>query len=153
MHFFFIKFEKIAYMSTLQKTFQLRPYPRGFHLIEKEIEENMPQMKDIKAGIAHIFIHHTSAGLTLNENADPTVRGDFERHFNEMVPENMDYYEHTQEGADDKPAHIKASLLGSSVSLPIQNGKLLTGTWQGVYLCEHRNHAGGRKITITVMGD
>lgn len=140
-------------MRTTQKTFQLKPYPRGFHLIEKEIEDNMPELKNIEAGIAHIFIQHTSAGLTLNENADPTVRGDFERHFNEMVPENMDYYQHTQEGPDDMPAHIKASLLGSSVSVPIQNGKLLTGTWQGVYLCEHRNHAGGRKITITVMGD
>ncbi|WKK83453.1 secondary thiamine-phosphate synthase enzyme YjbQ [Marivirga arenosa] len=140
-------------MKTLQHTFQLKPYPRGFHLIERDIEQNMPELRNIEAGIVHIFIHHTSAGLTLNENADPTVRGDFERHFNKMVPENMDYYQHTQEGPDDMPAHIKASLLGSSVSVPIQNGKLLTGTWQGVYLCEHRNHAGSRKITITIMGD
>ncbi|WNB18624.1 secondary thiamine-phosphate synthase enzyme YjbQ [Marivirga arenosa] len=140
-------------MKTLQHTFQLKPYLRGFHLIEREIDQNMPELKNIEAGIVHIFIHHTSAGLTLNENADPTVRGDFERHFNKMVPENMDYYQHTIEGSDDMPAHIKASLLGSSVSLPLSNGKLLTGTWQGVYLCEHRNHAGGRKITITVMGD
>lgn len=140
-------------MATIQTTFQLRPYPRGFHLIEEEIAKQMPEMKAIKAGIVHIFIHHTSAALTLNENADPTVRADFERHFNKMVPENMDYYQHTQEGPDDMPAHIKASLLGSSVSVPIQNGKLLTGTWQGVYLCEHRNNAGGRRITITAIGD
>lgn len=140
-------------MKTIQTTFQLPPYPRGFHLIESEIDANLPQLKDIKAGIVHIFIHHTSAGLTLNENADPAVRDDFERHFNKMVPENMDYYQHTQEGPDDMPAHIKASLLGSSVSVPIHKGKLLTGTWQGVYLCEHRNRAGGRKITITAMGD
>ncbi|MEQ9148855.1 MAG: secondary thiamine-phosphate synthase enzyme YjbQ, partial [Cytophagales bacterium] len=98
------------------------------------------------------FIHHTSAGLTVNENADPTVRMDFESHFNKMVPENAPYYKHTLEGPDDMPAHIKASLLGSSVSLPIQNGRLLTGTWQGVYLCEHRNYASGRTITVTLMG-
>lgn len=140
-------------MRTEQATFTLKPYSRGFHLIEQEIEQHMPQLKNFSAGIVHIFIHHTSAGLTLNENADPTVRGDFERHFNKMVPENASYYQHTQEGPDDMPAHIKASLLGSSVSLPISNGKLLTGTWQGVYLCEHRDRASGRKLTITVMGD
>ncbi len=140
-------------MRTEQVTFTLKPYSRGFHLIESEIEQHMPQLQNFKAGIAHIFIHHTSAGLTLNENADPTVRGDFERHFNKMVPENASYYQHTQEGPDDMPAHIKASLLGSSVSLPIAGGKLLTGTWQGVYLCEHRDSASGRKLTITVMGE
>ncbi len=140
-------------MQTEQKTFTLKPHSRGFHLIEREIEQNMPEIQKFKAGIVHIFIHHTSAGLTLNENADTTVRGDFERHFNKMVPENASYYRHTQEGPDDMPAHIKASLLGSSVSLPIANGKLLTGTWQGVYLCEHRDRASGRRLTITVMGD
>lgn len=139
-------------MQTEQITFQLKAYPRGFHLIEQEIEKNMPQLNHFSAGIAHIFIHHTSAGLTLNENADPTVRSDFERHFNKMVPDNAEYFEHTQEGPDDMPAHIKASLLGSSVSVPITKGKINTGTWQGVYLCEHRNNASGRKLTITVMG-
>ncbi len=139
-------------MQVEQVTFQLKPYSRGFHLIEQEIEQHMPQLSHFSAGIAHIFIHHTSAGLTLNENADPTVRGDFERHFNKMVPENATYFEHTQEGPDDMPAHIKASLLGSSVSVPITKGKIQTGTWQGVYLCEHRNNASGRKLTITVMG-
>ncbi|MBK6265219.1 YjbQ family protein [Marivirga sp. S37H4] len=139
-------------MQVEQVSFQLKPYPRGFHLIEQEIEKHMPQLRHFSAGIVHIFIHHTSAGLTLNENADPTVRGDFERHFNKMVPENAAYFEHTQEGPDDMPAHIKSSLLGSSVSVPLAKGKLLTGTWQGVYLCEHRNNASGRKLTITVMG-
>lgn len=139
-------------MQVDQVTFTLRPYSRGFHLIEREIETNTPQLKNFKAGLAHIFIHHTSASLTINENADPTVRLDFESHFNKMVPENAPYYKHTLEGSDDMPAHIKASLLGSSVSLPIQNGRLLTGTWQGVYLCEHRNHASGRTITVTLMG-
>jgi len=139
-------------MHVEQITFTLKPYSRGFHLIERDIEDNAPQLEDFKAGIAHIFIHHTSAGLTLNENADPTVRADFESHFNKMVPENAPYYKHTLEGPDDMPAHIKASLLGSSVSIPIQNGRLLTGTWQGVYLCEHRDHASGRTITVTLMG-
>lgn len=139
-------------MATIQHTFTLRAFPRGFHLIEEEIASQMPQIGEIKAGIAHIFIHHTSASLTLNENADPTVRKDFESHFNKMVPENAPYYKHTLEGPDDMPAHIKAAMLGSSVSLPIKEGKLLTGTWQGVYLCEHRNHAQGRTLTITVLG-
>jgi secondary thiamine-phosphate synthase enzyme len=139
-------------MQVEQITFTLKPYSRGFHLIEPDIEVNTPQLRNFKAGIAHIFIHHTSAGLTINENADLTVRVDFESHFNKMVPENAPYYRHTIEGPDDMPAHIKASLLGSSVSVPIKNGRLLTGTWQGVYLCEHRNHASGRTVTVTLMG-
>jgi len=134
-----------------QNTFQLKPYPRGFHLIEREIEENLPELSNIEAGVAHIFIHHTSASLTINENADPTVREDFESHFNKMIPENAPYYKHTMEGPDDMPAHIKASLLGSSVSLPIKIGKFLTGTWQGIYLCEHRNNGGARTITVTII--
>lgn len=134
-----------------QHTFQLKARSRGFHLIEQEIADNLPELSKIEAGIAHIFIHHTSASLTINENADPTVREDFESHFNKMVPENAPYYKHTLEGPDDMPAHIKASLLGSSVSLPIKNGKFLTGTWQGVYLCEHRNYGGARTITVTII--
>lgn len=136
----------------IQSTFTLPAFKRGFHLITHLIEERIPQLRQVKAGIAHIFIHHTSASLTINENADPTVRGDFERHFNSMVPENAPYYRHTLEGPDDMPAHIKASLLGSSVSVPVTDGKLNLGTWQGVYLCEHRNHSSGREITVTVIG-
>ena len=135
-----------------QKTFTLPAFKRGFHLITPLIEEKLPELRKVKGGIAHVFIHHTSASLTLNENADPTVRGDFERHFNVMVPENASYYKHTLEGPDDMPAHIKASLLGSSVSLPVTNGQFNLGTWQGIYLCEHRNHATGRELTITVIG-
>ena len=138
-------------MALLQKTITLKAYSRGFHLIEEDILKALPELASIQAGVAHIFIHHTSASLTLNENADPSVRRDFERHFNQMVPEDAPYYEHTYEGSDDMPAHIKASLLGSSVSLPIQYGQFLTGTWQGVYLCEHRNNGGQRKITITII--
>lgn len=136
-----------------QKTFTLPPFKRGFHLITDNIESKIPDLKNIKIGIAHIFIHHTSASLTINENADPTVRGDFERHFNEMIPENAPYYRHTSEGPDDMPAHIKASLLGSSISMPVTNGRLNLGVWQGIYLCEHRDHASGREITVTVLGE
>jgi secondary thiamine-phosphate synthase enzyme len=135
-----------------QKTFTLPAFKRGFHLITDILESKMPELKNINLGIAHIFIHHTSASLTINENADPTVRGDFERHFNSMVPENAPYYKHTLEGPDDMPAHIKASLMGNSVSVPVTNGRLNLGTWQGIYLCEHRNAASGREITITVLG-
>jgi secondary thiamine-phosphate synthase enzyme len=140
-------------MTVIQKTFDLPSFKRGFHLITHLVEQNIGPIKNIKAGIAQIFIHHTSAGLTINENADPTVRGDFERHFNVMVPENASYYRHTLEGPDDMPAHIKASMLGSSVSIPVKEGQLLLGTWQGVYLCEHRNDASGRTITITLIGE
>jgi secondary thiamine-phosphate synthase enzyme len=140
-------------MATSQLTFSLPPFPRGFHLITKMIEARILQILPIETGLAHIFIHHTSASLTINENADPTVRGDFERHFNKMVPEEMPYFKHTSEGSDDMPAHLKASLLGNSLSVPITRGQLNLGTWQGIYLCEHRNHAEGRKITITLMGE
>lgn len=140
-------------MPWYQTTFRLPSFKRGFHLITGQIESNMPELRNISIGLAHIFIHHTSAGLTLNENADPTVRVDFESHFNKMVPENAPYYQHNYEGSDDMPAHIKASLLGSSVTVPVTNGRLNLGTWQGVYLCEHRNHASGRRITVTVQGE
>jgi secondary thiamine-phosphate synthase enzyme len=140
-------------MNTFQTSITLPPFKRGFHLITGIIESKIPEIRNIKAGIAHIFIHHTSASLSINENADPTVRGDFERHFNQMVPENMPYYKHTLEGPDDMPAHIKASILGSSVSMPVTNGGLNLGVWQGIYLCEHRDHAAGREITITIIGN
>ncbi len=139
-------------MEVLQKEISLSSYPRGFHLVTGEIINKFPEIREIKIGILHVFIKHTSASLTLNENADPTVRMDFESHFNKMVPENMPYYKHDYEGADDMPAHIKSSLLGSSVTLPITNGSINAGTWQGIYLCEHRNHGGSRKLVLTAYG-
>ena len=139
-------------MHFYQKKIQLKGYPRGFHIITKQIAEALPEIKKITQGMLHVFIKHTSAGLTINENADPTVRVDFESHFNKMIPENEPYYQHTLEGPDDMPAHIKSSLLGNSVNVPISNGKLNLGTWQGIYLCEHRNNGGVRKIVISAFG-
>lgn len=139
-------------MTVFQKEISLTPYRRGFHLVNGEIINKFPEIKEIKAGILHVFIKHTSASLTINENADPTVRMDFESHFNKMVPENMPYYKHDYEGDDDMPAHIKSSMLGSSVSIPITNGRINGGTWQGIYLCEHRNHGGSRKLVLTAYG-
>ena len=136
----------------IQKTISLSPHPRGFHLITNEIVESVPEMTQIKTGLLHLFIKHTSASLTINEDADPTVRTDFESHFNHLVPENQPYYKHTLEGPDDMPAHLKTSLLGSSVSIPITKGKLALGTWQGIYLCEHRNHGGNRTLVATIQG-
>jgi secondary thiamine-phosphate synthase enzyme len=136
-----------------QKELSLRAYSRGFHLITSEVIRAIPEIKNIKAGTLQVFIQHTSASLTINENADPTVRTDFESHFNIMVPENASYYLHNYEGPDDMPAHIKASLLGASVSIPITNGKPNLGIWQGIYLCEHRDHASGRRLVITLMGE
>jgi len=136
----------------IQKTISLSPHPRGFHLITNEIVESVPEMSQIKTGLLHLFIKHTSASLTINEDADPTVRTDFESHFNHLVPENQPYYKHTLEGPDDMPAHLKTSLLGSSVSIPITKGKLALGTWQGIYLCEHRNHGGNRTLVATIQG-
>ncbi|HEX9924485.1 MAG TPA: secondary thiamine-phosphate synthase enzyme YjbQ [Anaerolineae bacterium] len=140
-------------MSWHQTTFRLPAFKRGFHLITHLIEEQISEIRAFEIGLAHVFLHHTSAGLTLNENADPTVRADFESHFNHLVPENAPYFRHIYEGPDDMPAHIKASLLGSSVTVPITAGRLNLGTWQGIYLCEHRNHASGRKITVTIQGE
>ncbi|MCB0296131.1 MAG: secondary thiamine-phosphate synthase enzyme YjbQ [Calditrichaeota bacterium] len=136
----------------IQTTIRLSPRSRGFHLITREIVEQIPQIQDIHIGIAHIFIQHTSASLTLNENASPDVRQDMESHFNQMVPEDAPYYRHTFEGPDDMPAHIKSSLLGSSVTVPVSNGRLNLGTWQGIYLCEHRDRASSRRLVLTVMG-
>ena len=140
-------------MAWFQRTFRLPAFRRGFHLVTDQVVSNVPEIGQVNIGLAHVFIHHTSAGLTLNENADPTVRVDFESHFNKMVPENAPYYKHTYEGSDDMPAHIKASLLGNALTIPITNGRLNLGTWQGIYLCEHRNHASGRRITVTIQGE
>jgi secondary thiamine-phosphate synthase enzyme len=136
----------------IQKTITLSPKSRGFHIITHDVLENIPELKDLKTGILQLFIQHTSASLTINENADPTVRTDFESHFNMLAPENQSYYQHTFEGSDDMPAHLKASLLGSSVSIPITDGRLNLGTWQGIYLCEHRNRGSDRKLIITIQG-
>jgi secondary thiamine-phosphate synthase enzyme len=138
---------------TFQKTIRLSPKSRGYHIITSEILREIPEIEQIDTGIAHVFIQHTSAGLTINENADPSVRRDFETHFTRTVPEDTSLYEHTFEGPDDMTSHIKSSLLGSSVSIPITNGRLNLGTWQGVYLCEHRNHGGARRLVVTLMGD
>ena len=140
-------------MKVIQKETRLQPKSRGFHLITSEIEAELTELKEISAGILKVFMKHTSAGLTINENADPTVREDFESHINKMVPENMPYYKHTYEGADDMPAHIKSSLMGSSVEIPVTNGRLNLGTWQGIYLGEFRNHGGARKLVLTLMGE
>ena len=137
----------------IQKTFSIPSQSRGFHLITDEVLRNIEEIKNIKTGILHLFIKHTSASLTINEDADPTVRVDFESHFNQIVPENQPYYKHTFEGSDDMPAHLKASLLDSSVSIPISSGKLVLGTWQGIYLCEHRNHGRSRNLVATVHGE
>lgn len=135
-----------------QQSITLIAKSRGFHLITNEVVNNLPQIKQISVGMLHLFIQHTSASLTINENADPSVRNDIESHINVLVPENAEYYLHTYEGSDDMPAHIKASLLGSSVTIPIGSGKLLLGTWQGIYLGEHRNSAGNRKLIATLNG-
>lgn len=136
-----------------QKELTLPAKQRGFHLITTYIEQQLFEIKTIKCGLLHLFIKHSSASLTINENADPTVRSDMEAHFNHFVPEDAPYYQHTYEGSDDMPAHIKASILGSSISIPITNGKLNMGIWQGIYLGEHRNHANGRTLIATISGE
>lgn len=137
----------------IQKTLQLKARERGFHLITHEVEAQLPELNQLNVGILHLFIQHTSASLTINENADPTVRSDLEAHINHMVPENAPYYQHTYEGPDDMPAHIKASLLGNGLSIPIKNGRLALGTWQGIYLGEHRDAGGKRRIVATINGE
>ncbi|MHA7832776.1 MAG: secondary thiamine-phosphate synthase enzyme YjbQ [Flagellimonas sp.] len=139
-------------MNFYQKEIQLLSYSRGFHLITDTILDALPELRKINTGFLQVFIKHTSASLTINENADPTVRTDFESHINTMVPENAPYYVHNYEGPDDMPAHIKASLMGASVQVPITKGRLNMGIWQGIYLCEHRNHASGRNLVITAFG-
>ena len=137
----------------VQREVTLRPRPRGFHLVTDEIESALPELRSLRIGLAHLFIRHTSASLTLNENASPDVREDFESYFNEAVPEDASYWTHTVEGPDDMPAHIKASLLGPALSVPVSDGRLALGTWQGVYLCEHRDRGGPRSVLVTLCGE
>jgi secondary thiamine-phosphate synthase enzyme len=137
----------------IQKEITLRPRPRGFHLVTDEVLRELPELRDFKVGMMNVFILHTSASLTLNENADPTVRQDFESYFNRTVREDEPYYQHQDEGSDDLPAHIKSSLLGASLNIPVCDGRPKLGTWQGIYLCEHRNHGGSRRIMVTVQGE
>ena len=139
-------------MRIFQQALSLRERRRGFHIITDEVENALPEIREIKTGICQVFIQHTSASLTINENADPTVRVDFEMFFNKTVNENDPDYKHDYEGSDDMPAHLKSAILGSSVSIPITNGRLALGTWQGIYLCEHRNYGGSRKLVITAWG-
>lgn len=135
-----------------QVTLQLSPVKRGFHLITQEVVEAIPALNSCRVGLLHVFIKHTSASLSINEDADPSVRRDFERVFNRLIPENEPYYEHTDEGSDDMPAHLKASIIGADLTIPVSDGTLNMGTWQGIYLCEHRNHGGPRSIVITLHG-
>ncbi|MDO3723001.1 secondary thiamine-phosphate synthase enzyme YjbQ [Marinobacter sp. chi1] len=135
-----------------QTIIELSPLPRGFHLVTNEILAQAPELTHCEVGLLHLFIQHTSASLAVNENADPDVRGDLERHFNVMVPENAPHYAHVMEGPDDMPAHIKNIMIGPSLTLPIHQGRLALGTWQGIYLCEHRNRAGSRRLVATLQG-
>lgn len=154
MHPFFIDENVlISYMFWIQKEIILPSHSRGFHIITHLIENKIEELQNIRMGVAHIFIKHTSASLTINEDADPTVRVDFESHINVMVPEKAPYYLHTMEGPDDMPAHLKSSIIGSSVNIPITHGQFNLGTWQGIYLCEHRDQGGPRKIVITISGE
>ncbi|MET6991745.1 secondary thiamine-phosphate synthase enzyme YjbQ [Sediminicola arcticus] len=139
-------------MNFYQSELKLPPYKRGFHIITEHVVRALPEIKGIKVGMLQVFIKHTSASLTINENADPTVRSDFESHMNIMVPENAPYYQHDYEGSDDMPAHIKSSLMGASIQIPITSGVLNMGIWQGMYLCEHRNQAEGRKLVVSAFG-
>ena len=137
----------------LQREIILDAKERGFHIVTNEIINKLSEIDDIKVGLLNLFIKHTSASLTINENADRSVRVDFESHFNHTVPENQYFYQHTYEGPDDMPAHLKASIIGSSIDVPITNGYLALGTWQGIYLCEHRNYGGSRQLIITTIGE
>jgi len=136
-----------------QKEIRLKARVRGFHLITEEIFQQLPELKEVSAGMVNVFIKHTSASLTINENADPTVRQDFESFFNQSVPEDEPYYKHTDEGSDDLPSHLKSSILGCSLNIPVTNGRLNLGIWQGIYLCEHRNHGGSRELVVTLQGE
>jgi secondary thiamine-phosphate synthase enzyme len=140
-------------MGIIQKEIIIEQKRRGFHIITDEILRQVPEIRNMSKGTAHIFIQHTSASLTINENADPDVRSDFESHFNKLAPENAPYYVHNSEGSDDMPAHLKSSILGSSVIVPVTDGDFNLGTWQGIYLCEHRNRGGRRRLIITINGE
>jgi secondary thiamine-phosphate synthase enzyme len=136
----------------IQREITLGARPRGFHLVTREVVDALPELGDVAVGLLHVLIQHTSASLALNENASPDVRRDFETYFNQIVPEDARYWTHTLEGSDDMPAHIKASLLGPSLTLPVARGRLALGTWQGIYLCEHRDRGGSRSVLATLMG-
>jgi len=136
-----------------QKEIRLKAKIRGFHLITEEILKALPELRQVSVGMLNVFIKHTSAALTINENADPTVRQDFERFFNQIIPENEPYYQHTDEGSDDLPSHLKSSILGCSLNIPVTNGRLNLGIWQGIYLCEHRNQGGSRELVVTIQGE
>lgn len=140
-------------MKISQRRLSLRARPRGCHLVTDEIVAQVPELDEYILGIAHIFMQHTSASLTLNENADPSVRRDLDRHFDDMVPEDAPYWTHTQEGSDDMPAHVKASILGAGLMIPLRNGRLALGTWQGIYLCEHRDRGRMRNVVVSLMGE
>lgn len=140
-------------MPWFQKEITLRPRPRGIHLITSEVTDALPELRRLGVGLAHVFILHTSASLAVNENADPDVRGDLRRHLDRMAPENAPHYEHTLEGPDDMPAHIKAVVTGTDVTLPVRDGRLHLGTWQGLYLCEHRDRGGARRLVVTLHGE
>ncbi len=140
-------------MIWAQEEVRLEPRPRGFHLVTDEVERAVPGLQRLRVGMAHVFIRHTSASLTLNENASPEVRRDFETWFSRAVPEDAGYWTHVLEGPDDMPAHVKASLLGPSLTLPVRDGRFALGTWQGIYLCEHRDSGGARKLLVTAFGD
>ena len=140
-------------MIWVQREVRLEPHPRGFHLVTEEVVRAVPELERIAVGMAHVFIRHTSASLTLNENASPAVRQDFRAWFDEAVPEDAPYWTHTLEGPDDMPAHLKSSLLGPSVSVPVSGGRLALGTWQGIYLCEHRDSGGSREVVVTAWGE
>lgn len=137
----------------IQIEIRLKPKARGFHLITEELLRELPELRNFRIGMMNVFIMHTSASLTINENAAPTVRQDFESYFNHAVPEDQPWYRHQDEGSDDLPAHLKASLLGNSLNIPIADGQPRLGTWQGIYLCEHRNHGGNRSIVVTIQGE
>lgn len=137
----------------IQKEIRLKSRVRGFHLITEELLRELPELRGFKIGLMNVFILHTSASLTINENADPTVRQDFESFFNHVVPDGTSYFRHQDEGPDDMPAHLKSSLLGCSLNIPITNGQLCLGTWQGIYLCEHRDSGGSRRVVVTVQGE
>jgi secondary thiamine-phosphate synthase enzyme len=136
-----------------QKEISLKVRTRGFHLITEEVLQQLPELKEVSMGMLNVFIKHTSASLTINENADPTVRQDFESFFNQTISEDQPYYKHTDEGSDDLPSHLKSSILGCSLNIPVTNGRLNLGIWQGIYLCEHRNHGGSRELVLTLQGE
>jgi len=140
-------------MRIIQKTIQLKPYARGFHLVTQEILKQIPEIADLRTGNLHVFIQHTSAAISINENADRTVRNDFETFVNDLIPEGYPHFIHTYEGPDDMPAHIKSSIFGNQLNIPITDGKANLGTWQGIYLCEFRNNGGSRRLVLTAIGE